>query len=327
MPLGAVTQAMGNTGVALGKNVSALFWNPSVIAFSDSFTCSIEGARLYNGLSHHAGAFLSVPLREQVNTALLYSGFFSGPIKKYSPLQGSFPERIADEDLRANGSYDGVFVNNHHIVILTFAKDYRLRFSRTAGIAIPRPILLGFGVNVKFYGQTMNPDNIQHVGMNLNMDAGCVLRIGVDYDLKENEIARALNIGLSMKNIVPSDMIWLDSEDEYTEEVDPSFYFGVSFDDHRGIRDIITYTVALSYHREMVEKNDFENGARIVYGNSYHGGLEIVLLKKVFIRAGVSDKIPVLGAGIRFGKIKIDYSFSFDEIDYSPVRLALSAIF
>jgi hypothetical protein len=35
----------------------------------------------------------------------------------------------------------------------------------------------------------------------------------------------------------------------------------------------------------------------------------------------------VLGAGVQYKKISLDYAFSFDDLAYSPVRLSLGYAF
>jgi len=60
VPIGCRTIAMGNTGVTLPYNDMSIYWNPSAISFSDNYDISIEGAKLYGGLSSLGGSIITV---------------------------------------------------------------------------------------------------------------------------------------------------------------------------------------------------------------------------------------------------------------------------
>jgi hypothetical protein len=151
------------------------------------------------------------------------------------------------------------------------------------------------------------------MGMNVNLDAGVAVRMGLDYDLARKEVSRQLILGMAVRDFLPSPVIWIDSRDEYNanqeyrEEVTRSFYGGLTYIDKSHILGA-NWTFTTAVDRQ--------------YKTAYHFGAETKFWDCIAFRAGLSDQTPTVGAGITYRNYFLDYSFKFDELAYSYVRLA-----
>jgi hypothetical protein len=340
MPLGCRIVAMGDAGVALPLNVSSVYWNPASISFLPRYEFWLEGAKLYGGLSSQAMAAFGAPIQDGMNAAILYSPFFPGSIERYDTLPGTPRARLDDESLRANGEPVGIFHNNQHLLLVSIAKKFPIPVIIPGGVNLPFPLDLSVGLNAKGVWQTLDPDGKVRMAMNINLDGGVLVSMGIDYDLVKNMVIRQVCIGVAIRNIVPTRMQWLNShttnekgEDvQYSEPVYNSQYFGLSYIDDAGFK-WLSWKAALAMQREYLGKNvSVDSLGRVSesgggYSNSYHYGIELSMWNVVDIRGGLSDKIPVLGAGVHYKNCYIDYSFRFDEMRYSPLRVAFGLMF
>jgi hypothetical protein len=311
VPIGCRTVGMGNTGVALPYSDLCALWNPSLIALSESYQVSIEGAKIYGNLSSLGTIGFSAPIQNGLSAALTYAAFFPDNINEWDSLPLSY-----EEMKYVHSSYDfspnGVFHNNKHRVNATIAKNFSIPIPRPTSFSLPLPLDIAIGLNIKALWETMTPGDKVRMGYNINLDGGAVVRIGVDYDLKKGRIRREILLAASIRDFLPTKMIWLHSYEEYEEPVDGSQYYGLSYIDRSGFLSG-NWTISLSLHR--------------LYEMSLHAGLEGEFFDIVAFRCGVSNKIVTLGAGVHYKRYYLDYSFSFDEIDYSYLRLAVGVRF
>ena len=320
LPAGARQIALGNAGVALALDGLSAYSNPAASSFLESLEMRTEGARLYGGLASQGIAAVAAPLPEGLGAVVQYHSLWSHEILRQDSLPADYATRLAQPSLRADGSHRGAFRNNHHMLVLGGAKQYPLPIPRPPGLSVPLPVDIGFGLNLKYYWQTMDPDGVMHMGMNLNLDAGVLLRIGVDYDLVAQRVSRQLCFGVAVRNLVPTRMIWVHSPTDYSERVYNTQEYGLAYLDNAGL-GWLTWRGALSLQRTWGEKEDSDNGQG--YNLSRHFGMEFTVANLVDIRGGIADGVVGLGAGVRYRAYSFDYLFRFDRIDYSSLRLAL----
>jgi hypothetical protein len=310
--LGTRAAAMGAGGVALPFDATAMVWNPASSSFATSGEVAAEYASLYGGMSSIACGAFRTPLQQKTSVGLLYEPFLSGKIDRWDSLPGTYLERQMNPSMRANGSNVGTFTNTQHLLMLALSKIFQLPVPRPSSYSYPLPIELAVGVGFKGYWQTMNPKGKLRMGMNFNCDVGMLLHIGIDYDISKNMTNREFYAGLSIKDVLGTKVIWLHSPTNYEEKVDKDEYVGFSYVDKTGIL-WANWTVTLA--------------GEWFYRKTVHFGIEAQFWNLISFRAGISDKIPTLGAGVLYKKISLDYAFSFDDLAYSPLRLSLGYTF
>ncbi len=311
VPIGCRTVAMGNAGVVLPYSELSAFWNPSLVALSESYHVTMEGAKLYRGLSSLGSIAFTAPIQNGLFAGLVYSAFFPDHINEWDSLPLSY-----EEMKYVHSSFDfspvGVFHNNKHRVHATIAKNFSIPVPRPSGFSIPLPVDVAIGVNIKALWETMTPGDKVRLGYNVNLDGGLTVRMGVDYDLDRDAIRREIILACSFIDFLPTEMIWLHSYEDYTEPVHMAQYYGLSYIDRSGFLSG-NWTCAIALHK--------------LYDVTLHAGLEGEFFEMVAFRVGVSNRIVTLGAGVHYKRYFLDYSFSFDEIDYSFLRLAVGLSF
>ncbi|MBN2036979.1 MAG: hypothetical protein JW768_09585 [Chitinispirillaceae bacterium] len=315
LPAGSDIVALGETGVVLPRHGVASLWNPAAPAFLDSYEFSAEFADLYGGMSHHGCVAMTVPFSDNLGSSVMYLPFLSGPIERYDTLLGSYTQRQDDrQEWRANGKPLSTFSNNQHLIVVSIAKMFPLSMPRSSEASFPLPFEIGAGFSFKSFWQTMKPDTLLYMGMNVNLDAGMLMVIGVDYSIEKKKVSRQILLGASARDIVPSPVVWINSRDEYNpnreyrEMVTRSYYAGMAYVDKSG---------------NLGGNWTLSAGAQRQYRTTYHFGIEAEFWDMVAFRTGLSDKVPSVGAGVRYKKYFLDYTFRFDELAYSYVRLAL----
>ena len=308
LPAGSDIASMGDAGVVLPLRATASLWNPAASSLQQRYEFSAEVADLYHGLSRQACFSGHIPVQGNIGASLIYMPFFSGEIPFYDTLEGTYQERIMDPGARSDGQPQGFFRNNQHYVVLSLGKLFSFYLPRTPGTGVPLPLEIAAGINFKGFFQSMNPENVKRLGMGANLDAGLLGRIGLDYDLKKKEVCRNLILGISLRDFLPGEIVWINSMRNYREPFRLSQYYGIAYQDKSG--DLVgNWTIALALEKR--------------YGTSYHGGIEAEFWNTVSFRAGFSGRTPTLGAGIHYKQYYMDYAFRFDEIDLSYIRLTM----
>jgi hypothetical protein len=312
LPASCRVAAMGDAGVAVPLDAAGVFWNPASHAYVNQYEISAEYARLYGNLSAQGDAALHVPLQEQMSLDAFYVRYQSGAIKEWDSLPGTQLQRLEDPSMRADGSYNGLFYNNQNIVLLSLAKIFPLPIPRPTSYNYPLPIDLSVGISFKDFWQTLNPGGKVRMGMNINCDAGLMLRVSIDYDLVKKQVDREVYAGVTVKDFLGTSVVWLNSPDNYQETVDGTQCYGISYIDRThflGANWLVSFAIEKSYDL------------------TYHGGIEAEFFDLIALRAGLSGKVWTCGAGITYRNYALDYAFRFDDIDYSPLRIALRVSF
>lgn len=326
LPVGARTAALGDAGTALPLSALSTWWNPASASVMPSPEAWMEGASLYGDLSRQACGAVGIPLEQQIGVAALYTPFFSGGIPRFDSLPGTYADRLENPAMRADGTSRGYFTNNHHLLILALAKRFTFPIPRLSAIgSYPLPFEISIGCGFKGYWQTMNPDDRLRLGANVNADVGLLLSIGADYDLERKEVSRRMNLGFSLRNALPTHVVWVNSPYQYEEPVHNIQHVGFSIEDDTGLLRT-KWILSVEMRRALVDPVEAPGGGgtkRAGYEETFHAGLEAMILRVVSVRAGVSDRVPTLGAGIAYRRFFLDYCFRFDPVAYSPVRLSL----
>ncbi|MBD3347340.1 MAG: hypothetical protein GF401_19970 [Chitinivibrionales bacterium] len=330
LPVGARVAGMGDAGVAASLDAASAYWNPASIAFVKKIQIRTEGALLYGGLSKHGAVALQVPVQQDIHVGASYIPFFSDHIPQYDTLQGAYDERLENPALRSSGQPTQYFRNNQHIVTLTVAKLFALGINRSSGIGrFPLPLDIGVGCNFKSFWQTISPGDKVRMGININCDAGILVRLGLDYDLKQKAVNREIRLGVSIRNALPTKIVWVHSPYNYEEPVYNTQHYGISYRDLSGFL-WGNWIVSLAMHRSLIEggnRHDNDGEGMAEYTQTWHAGIEGEFWDLVAFRGGISNRIPTLGAGVRYKRYSLDYSFRFDRIEYSPIRVALAISF
>jgi hypothetical protein len=312
LPVGSDIASMGDVGVVLPRRAASSFWNPAASANITNYEISTEYANLYHGLSQQGCLGIHVPLQTQMGVSLVYTPFLSGKISLNDSLSGTYQERLNNENLRAQGLPTHHFDNNQHLILLSVGKKFSYTLPRLPGVGLPLPFEIFIGGNFKGYIQTMNPAGKKRMGVGVNLDAGLIGRVGLDYNLMSKHVSRWILVGAAVRDFIPSEIEWINSPLDYKERVKYSQYYGVSYVDKSG--DLGgNWTIALSIHKQ--------------YEMSYHAGIEAEFWNFVSFRAGISDRNPTLGAGVHYNRYFLDYAFRFDDIDFSMMRLTVGVTF
>jgi hypothetical protein len=312
LPASCRVAAMGDAGVAVPLDAAGVFWNPAEHAFVKQYEISAEYARLYGNLSSHGCAALHVPLQEQMSVDAFYMRYQSGAIKLWDSLPGTELQRLQEPSLRADDSYNGFFYNDQNLAVLSLAKIFPMPIPRPTSYSYPLPVDLSIGVSFKDFWQTLNPYGKVRMGMNINCDAGLLLRVSIDYDLKKKQVCREIYAGVTLKDFLGTRVVWLHSPDNYEETVDGIQYYGISYVDKThflGANWLVSFALEKSYDL------------------TYHAGVEAEFFDMIALRAGLSQNVFTCGAGVTYRNYSLDYAFRFDDIDFSPLRLAFRVSF
>lgn len=307
VPLGCRTVSMGGAGVVLPYSDLACFWNPSLITLQNNYQTHVEGAKLYGNMASVGAISLVAPIQKGLNAALSYSAFFPGAVTQWDSLPFGYEEM---KYIYPTDGYQsaGWFTNNKHRITATVAKVFNVPIPRPSNYSLPLPVDFGFGLNIKYLWETMNPSDKVRMGYNINVDFGMVVRIGVDYSIARDMIDREILIAMSLRDILPTKMIWMHSYENYEEPIDGTQYFGISYIDRSGFLHG-NWTIALAMHR--------------LYRNTLHAGIEGEFFDMVTFRCGISNRVATLGAGVKYSRYSIDYAFTFDNLEYSYVRIGV----
>lgn len=150
------------------------------------------------------------------------------------------------------------------------------------------------------------------MGVGVNADLGVMASIGLDFDLSKKITNRNIILGIAVRDFLPTEIIWVHSPLGYKEKIRYSHYYGISYVDKSG--DLGgNWTFALGLDKQ--------------YTTSLRLGLEAEFWNIAVFRAGLSGKIPTLGAGVHYKRYYMDYAFRFDKVDFSFFRITVGVLF
>ncbi|MBD3421504.1 MAG: hypothetical protein GF398_15405 [Chitinivibrionales bacterium] len=326
MPVGARTAALGEAAAALPLNAQSLYYNPALISVNAQVEIWLEGAILYGNETQNASLAIQTPIQKDIIIGALYSAVINDDIPLYAELPATYQENLANPLLRSNGEPLGYFSNIHHNVVLAVAKNFALLGGRSSRLsAFPLPVDIAIGVNFKAYWQHMNPHGKVRLGMNVNADAGLLVSIGMDYDIAIREVTRRFMLGAGVRNALPSKVVWVYSPLDYREQVHNTQQYSVAYEDRTGFLQG-HWLIALGLQRSFADEVS-SSAEPADYIQTLHAGLEGTFFELVSFRAGISDGVASLGAGVAFDRYRLDYAFRFDQIKFSPIRLSFGAVF
>jgi hypothetical protein len=323
IPSGARACGMGDADVSLYLGPQSILTNPAVISSEKNIAVSVEGAVLF-GLSRQAVISLLAPVGPDISVGIAYAPFFSGDIVYSDSLSETYSRRLSDPSLRADESVSSVFRNNQHEIVVGGSRVFRFNPDRSVSLAsFPLPMTLSVGGVFKGYWETLDPLGVVHMGFGVNADAGARATVGLDYDLTTKSVSRSVNLALSLRNIVPSPMKWVNSPAGYTEPIYLDQNYGISYEDKSGLLHA-DWIVSLALKRgfgDMLSENSADSTAR--YSTTVHGGLEALFFKTAGFRIGFSNSVFTLGAAIVYKNLRLDYALRFDDLAISPIRMSL----
>ena len=118
--------------------------------------------------------------------------------------------------------------------------------------------------------------------------------------------------GISIKDFLGTSVVWVHSPENYQETVDGIQYYGISYIDR-------THFLGANWVVSLALEKSYEV--------TYHGGIEAEFFDLIALRVGLSQNVWTCGAGITYRNYSLDYAFRFDDIDYSPLRIAFRVSF
>lgn len=194
------------------------------------------------------------------------------------------------------GTENIIFRNEHNIITSNNVSSDQLQFLIGYGIKLNLPF--SFGTTIK-----INTFNIgEYKDSSISFDAGLLLKVYGKFWEKvfRNYSVDNLKIGINVKNFIstPIKLSSVPEKDQLNIKTGVSYYFYIKNDlNHR-----ILTTVDFNFYEDKKMK--------------FNGGIEYFLYNIIFIRFGYNQNIGfVLGGGLKYWKLRLDYSLAFQEID------------
>lgn len=323
IPAGARSCGMGDADVALYLGPQSILINPAVLSSAKSIDVGVEGALLF-GVSRQALLSAVAPIGSDITIGGGYAPFFSGDIVYSDSLPETYSQRLVNPSLRANGSVESVFSNNQHEVVISVARLFRINSDRSYTLAsYPLPITVSCGASLKGFWQTLDPKGILRMGFGVNADIGALAAVGLDYDFVNKNVSRQLTCGVSLRNILPTSMKWVNSPAQYEEPLHLDQNYGIAYLDESGLLHA-RWLVSFALKRQFGDNPDAVGAdSSAAYQNTVHGGLEAFFFDMVGVRVGFSNAVFTLGASVVYKHLSLDYALRFDDLALSPIRLSL----
>jgi hypothetical protein len=282
--VGGRALAMGSASVAVASDVTAGYWNPAGLAKIDYPQFMLMHDEQFGSLVNFDYAAAAMPMgpKASLGISVMRVG-----------VDNIADTRNAGVDQNGNLTYDPNQFSRVDPNRVTYfnAADW----SVYATYAVRVSDDLSYGANIKLIRRSAADHGATGVGFDL----------GLRYNAADN-----LVLGANIQDVTTTLLAWDTGRNEL---VSPAVRLGsVYFIDLFGGRFAPAVDADIRFENRQTAST-FHAGRVSV---DVHGGLEFCWKELVSLRAGYSDtKQPTLGAGVRFKKISIDYSFAkFDGL-------------
>jgi len=277
--VGGRALGMGGAAVALTADATAGFWNPASLARIDYPQIVLMHNEQFGSLLNHDYGAVAIPFGPSTSLALSVIRLGVDDIAD---------TRAAGIDASGNLTYDLTQFSRVDPGRVTYfnAADWAFLFSYARRVT-PE---FSYGANLKYLRRELGDNSANGIGID----------IGVWYAPMED-----LFLGATVQDVTTTFLAW----DTGTNElITPTVKVG-------GAYQIAalggTFVPALDVDVRFENRKSISEIHVGPVGADLHTGLEYQFKDLLFIRAGYSDvKQLTLGAGLRFPKLAIDYSFA-----------------
>jgi hypothetical protein len=295
--VGGRALAMGSASVALASDVTAGYWNPAGLARIDYPQFMLMHDEQFGSLVNFDYGAAAMPMGPNASLGL--------SIMRVG-VDNIADTRNAGVDADGNLTYDPNRFSRIDPNKVTYfnAADWSIYVT----YAVRESEDFSYGANIKLIRRSAAEHGATGVGFDL----------GLRYTAAEH-----LVLGANIQDVTTTLLAWDTGRNEL---VSPTVRLGsVYFVDVFGGRFAPALDADLRFENRQ-SASTFHLGRMSL---DLHGGLEFCWKELVSLRAGYSDtKQPTFGAGIRFKKIAIDYSFAkFDGVNQLDNTHRISVMF
>ncbi len=277
--VGGRALGMGGAAVALTSDVTAGFWNPAALARIDYPQIVLMHNEQFGSLLNHDYGAVAIPFGPSMSLGLSVIRLGIDDIAD---------TRAAGIDANGNLTYDLTQFSRVDPSRVTYfnAADWAFLFTYARRVGPD----FSYGANLKFIRRDLGENSANGIGLD----------VGVWYRATDD-----LFLGASVQDVTTTFLAW----DTGTNElISPTVKLG-------GAYQIAalggTFVPAVDMDVRFENRGSVSEIHVGPVSADLHAGLEYQFRNLLFLRGGYSDvKQLTLGAGLRFPKLAIDYSFA-----------------
>ena len=283
------TISLGQAVVAMHGHPQSYLYNPAGSALSENSIFSVLAVNQFS-LADYYSFSVTRPFSEKLVLGFHGVGLLIDHILERPDIHGISDIETRRDTIRALVSEGfSSFSNRETAWTLTIAKLFQYNIDlgwQTNQIPLRCPV----GVNVRYIQKSLHELN----GRGIGIDVGGIIQVPLGEVLSVSNIG-LLTVGGSMTNIIGTKIFWSSQKEDL---IPMNFIWGASYQ-----QDLIfaPVTAEIFYQKDQ----------RLEKENQY--GLELAILKKIYLRCGKDDVGQHGGIGFEFIVFRknIDLGYSF----------------
>jgi hypothetical protein len=283
------TISLGQAVVAMHGHPQSYLYNPAGSALSENSIFSVLAVNQFS-LADYYSFSVTRPFSEKLVLGFHGVGLLIDHILERPDIHGISDIETRRDTIRALVSEGfSSFSNRETAWTLTIAKLFQYNIDlgwQTNQIPLRCPV----GVNVRYIQKSLHELN----GRGIGIDVGGIIQVPLGEVLSVSNIG-LLTVGGSMTNIIGTKIFWSSQKEDL---IPMNFIWGASYQ-----QDLIfaPVTAEIFYQKDQ----------RLEKENQY--GLELAILKKIYLRCGKDDVGQHGGIGFEFIMFRknIDLGYSF----------------
>ncbi len=287
--VGGRPSAMGSAFVAVANDGTAFYWNPAGLAYVRRAELTFEHAPMFGGVAQYNVASATIRLMPGTAVGVSWIRLGVDDIPRYGELAETRWDRFTNPALRSTGKPEGYFHDSENALMLSFAR--KIDFEMSFGVGLSRvwiPAEICVGATYKYLEQRLD----SFTGRGQGLDAGLLVRLMTETKLGEQPL-RSVGFGVSVHDLSRTSLKW-STPSGAKDHTEPVVRCGLAL--AHGLH-FLSSQATFAFDRELF-------GAR----GTYLGG-ELALRRVVALRIGSHDGDLAVGAGLRFGYMRLDYAF------------------
>lgn len=291
--VGARALGIGGAYVALAEDGTASYWNAAGLGNLAHHQIHFSHLQMFDNLANHHFANVSIKITPQVGLGLSWIRLAIDDIPRYAALEGTRYDRILNPEWRSTGIPEGFFGDVEDALLLSIGRGFDFDLTIGSGL-FPSiiPLRLNIGMSYKYISQRLDKSE----GRGQGLDVGMLVKFFGPVTTSGNP-KRVLSFGMNLQDVAGTTVAW-NTANRSRDRLQLNGLFGIS------------YTEWLSWIKSQLTLSVMQEKG---YESTNHWGCELLVMKLLVLRSGISHRRFTAGAGLKIFWLRLDYAFvSYD---------------
>ncbi|HHM01951.1 MAG TPA: PorV/PorQ family protein [Caldithrix abyssi] len=290
--VGAKALGMGSASVAIADDAYGWYWNPSGLAFIETFQAASMYANLFDQQESQSFVSAAMPIFGGVTVSASWMRLSVDDIPRYPGFNPDDDRVNGDQFDQLIGEPTGYFSSASDAFVFSFAK-YKQVLVDLGWQYFELPIDFGFGGNIKVIRESIDTNS----GNGIGVDLGMIIKLGLN-DVFNDENYGKLVFGVNAQDLFETKLTW-NTPSKRTDVISRNFKYGFAI-----IQPLDFLSSQFTFAFDLDSR----------YEGASHFGAEFLYDQLIALRAGLNESNFTAGMGLYVWKLRTDIAYQSHDL-------------